>query len=278
MDPHPHGNPLTHLCERAGIPQLPYALEGLTAGVALVGEGGVRVRSSLQSSLIRSAAGVEDAAAKFTARTPPSGAPAASAGAAGSGREETLGSLIDAYCATETDAGRREWMRFILHTVVETELAAPAGGLSTAVLEVPEPYGGGDDVPGGGCRRLITALTPDAPIRTGATSRSRRAAYRPRCGKDRLRARGGQSPWSLPAGARCVRVRGVRQRSRPGRRQGSPPCRGAERPSMVGWLMLCCVARTRQAVPRRPEAMIHSRGGPVGPRCGTPDPDRHAVW
>ncbi|GIH80035.1 hypothetical protein [Planobispora longispora] len=183
MDPHPHGNPLTHLCERAGIPQLPYALEGLTAGVALVGEGGVRVRSSLQSSLIRSAAGVEDAAAKFTARTPPSGAPAASAGAAGSGREETLGSLIDAYCATETDAGRREWMRFILHTVVETELAAPAGGLSTAVLEVPEPYGGGDDVPGGGCRRLITALTPDAPIRTGATSRSRRAAYRPRCGK-----------------------------------------------------------------------------------------------
>ncbi|GGT09227.1 hypothetical protein GCM10010156_77600 [Planobispora rosea] len=164
----PRGNPLTRLCERAGIPRLPYALDDLIAGVALVGEGGVRVRSSLRSSLIRSAAGFEDAAAKSTARTPPSGAPAASGSAAGSGRETTLGVLIDAYCATETDPGRREWMRFILRTAVETELAAPAADLSAAVLEVPEPYGGGDDVPGGGYRRLITALTPDAAIRTGA--------------------------------------------------------------------------------------------------------------
>ncbi|MBG0822501.1 FAD-dependent oxidoreductase [Planomonospora sp. ID91781] len=171
----PRGNPLTRLCERAGVPRLPYALDDLTAGAALVGEGGVRVRGSLRSDLIRSAAGFEAAAARSTARTPPSGAPTTSGGVAGSGREATLGGLIDAYCAAETDADRREWTRFILHTVVETELAAPAADLSAAVLEVPEPYGGGDDVPEGGYRRLIAALTPDAPVRTGAAVRTVRA-------------------------------------------------------------------------------------------------------
>ncbi|GAA3446400.1 flavin monoamine oxidase family protein [Planomonospora venezuelensis] len=171
----PQGNPLAQLCERTGIRRLPYALDDLTAGVALVDGGGAQVRGSGRSSLIRSAAGFEGAAAKLAARSTPSGAPTGPGRAAGGGRETTLGGLIDAYCAAEPDTGRREWMRFILQTVVETELAAPAAELSAAVLEVPEPYGGGDDVPEGGYRRLIAALTPDAAVRTGAAVRTVRA-------------------------------------------------------------------------------------------------------
>ncbi|MBG0814606.1 NAD(P)/FAD-dependent oxidoreductase [Planomonospora sp. ID82291] len=191
----PRGNPLTRLCERAGVRRLPYALDDLIAGAALVGEGGVRVRGSGRSRLVRDAAGFEDAAAGLAARAASSGGPAARAGSSGgpaaragssggpaapggaaeAGREATLGALIDAYCAREADADRREWTRFILRTVVETELAASAAELSAAVLDVPEPYGGGDDVPEGGYRRLITALIPDAAVRTGAAVRTVRA-------------------------------------------------------------------------------------------------------
>ncbi|WP_141704384.1 FAD-dependent oxidoreductase, partial [Planobispora rosea] len=108
----PRGNPLTRLCERAGIPRLPYTLDDLIAGVALVGEGGARVRSSLRSSLIRSAAGFEDAAVKLTAP----------GGAAGSGRETTLGVLIDADGAFTS--GIREAKRLLGVPSVELRLQA----------------------------------------------------------------------------------------------------------------------------------------------------------
>ncbi|MBG0826457.1 FAD-dependent oxidoreductase [Planomonospora sp. ID67723] len=183
----PQGNPLTELCDRAGIRRRPYDLDGLTTGVALVGEGGVRVRGIGRLRLLRSAAGFEDAAERLAARFEraaeelaarfgPSGGPAGRPGEPGDGgRETTLAGLIDAYCAEEADADRREWVRFILRTVVETELAAPAADLSAAVLKVPEPYGGGDDVPEGGYRRLVAALTPDAAVRTGSAVRVVRA-------------------------------------------------------------------------------------------------------
>ncbi|MBB2914312.1 monoamine oxidase [Streptosporangium becharense] len=160
----PVGNPLSELCARAGVRRRPYDLDGLVAGAALVGEHGERAGGRFRRGLLRRAAGFEDAVADLAAR-------------AGDGA--TLADLVEVYCAADTDATRRSWVRFVLRTAIETELAAPLQAVPATALPglpgFPEPYSGGDDVPVGGYRALLAALTPEVAIRTGAVVRSVRA-------------------------------------------------------------------------------------------------------
>ncbi|GAA3090634.1 flavin monoamine oxidase family protein [Streptosporangium carneum] len=153
----PEGNPLSELAERAGVRRRPYDLGGLIAGAALVGTRGERVDADVRRRLLARATGFEEAVAGLIAR-------------AGSGA--TVADLVDAYCATDAEAARDGWVRFLLRTVLETEWAAPAAALPAALLTVPEIYAGGDHVPVGGYRTLVRALVPDAAIRTGAVVRA----------------------------------------------------------------------------------------------------------
>ena len=92
-----------------------------------------------------------------------------------SGANTSLGKLIDTYVKEDPDTSRAAWTRFVLRVAFEFLSGAPVEEVPAAMMLVPEPYGGGDDVPVGGYRSLVEALAAGLPVRMGTVVRAVRS-------------------------------------------------------------------------------------------------------
>lgn len=150
----PVGNPLLALLQKLNIELKPFSLDQVFDTMQLVGRDGQPLSKRNRAFIIKLASTIEDqimdSAVECTTAAP-------------------LADLIDARLAAIPDTALRAWVRFILHTGFQADLASSVEQISTANYAVESGFSGDDHVLLGGYKTLVTRLSKELVVHCNAS-------------------------------------------------------------------------------------------------------------